>query len=374
MHYNHFTIDYIKAVRDNLKIDLDSQGNASFVPEKINSDDILNLKKDLQTIWVNSNSAISVIEAKQEAKIQSGLFGLVNDLDLALKVGFLMGDRVVLIDYLYDRLLKKEPDQINLEHLGVITSSLVNALPLAEKGRIVIIPSPFNWNPDSLSIIDEVSMRTTLTPDLMSLLNMLSITKRCKLHPYTIAESEETYNSIINYQIDFVDSIGRDGSEYAYKGILGGLLSEKLLQESEIEYALNVSLDLYFEIISAKNEFYNNYLSEITSEGSLSAEYKINIIKNAIIESNKKVNKTIISNSARNIATTGSIGSGAIRILGAASLVSAPIQIIGAIMGLSSILVSLFNEGKSVEQPIISVFNKLYKAEQERIHLKIQNE
>ena len=103
-------------------------------------------------------------------------------------------------------------------------------------------------------------------------------------------------------------------------------------------------------------------------------KYKIQILKKAILESNERVNDKFISNSTRNIAIVGSIGSGAFRVLGAASLISAPLQIIGALVGLSSTLIALFNKTVVAEQPIISVFNKLYKTEQERIHLNIQKD
>lgn len=147
MHYNQFTIDYISAVKRHLRIEFNTHGNAVFLPDEIVPLDLIALKNELQEIWADSKSAIELVKSKQDAIVQSGLFGLINELDTALKIGFLLGDRIVLIDYLYERiLLKKEPEKINISHLGVLASSLVNTLPLAEKGRIVIIPNPFEWN------------------------------------------------------------------------------------------------------------------------------------------------------------------------------------------------------------------------------------
>lgn len=360
MHYNHFTIDYLNAIKVNLKIDLDSDGNAIFFPDKIHSNDILNLKTELQSIWINSESAISIVKSKQDAAIQSGLFGLVNDMDTALKVGFLLGNRVVLIDYLFERLLQKNPDRINLIHLGVIASSLVNTLPLAEKGRIVIIPTPFNWNPDSKKIIQEVGDKTTLTVDLMSLLNMLSITKICNLHPFTIAESNELYSSIIKNQIDNVDAIGRDTAEFAYDGILGALLSEKLLQETELKIALNLPLTKYFDIISSNNGFYLKYLAEITAGGSLSGQNNIDNLKDTVIKTILERNDHF-STFAKEMTIIGGVGSAAFGVLGLISVTSAPLFItISLLMALSVTLTGLVKNKDNGEQSIISVFKKLH--------------
>lgn len=363
MHYNQFTIDYINSVKSNLKIEFDNDGNALYFPDSINLDDILNLKYDLQRIWSNSLSAITLLETKHDAKIQSGLFGLINEFDTALKVGFLLGDRVVLIDYLFERLLlKKEPSKINLIHFGVIASSLVNTLPLAEAGRIVIIPNPFTWNPESKQIIREVASRTEISIDLMSLLNMLSITKKCQLHPYTIAESQIAYSSIINSQIDNVDEIGKDGGAYAYAGILGALLSEKLLNETELKTALNIPLSKYFEIVSANKDFYSKYLAQITSGGSMNAQINIESIRTALEKEIEERNKIDFKDLAKKATIAGEVGGSAITFAAAITVVSAPLLIASAVLGLSATLTSIVSSKEKNEDIIISVFKKLYDA------------
>lgn len=363
MHYNQFTIDYITAIKRHLKIEFNTNGEAVFLPDEIKPADIINLTAELKEIWSDSKNAIDLVKSKQDSIIQSGLFGLVNELDTALKVGFLISDRIILIDYLYERiLLKKKPENIDIVHLGILASSLVNTLPLVEKGRIVIIPNPFDWNPESKQIIKEVATRTTLTPDLMSLLNMLSITKICKLHPYTIAESENVYNTIIESQIDTVDAIGKDGEEYAYGGILGALLSEKLLTETELKVILNVPLRHYFDIISSNKEFYSNYLEEITSGGSLSGETNIDSLRKRILKHIEEKNNIDLPIIAKAYTVAAGLGSGAIALVSTASVVSAPVMITGAVLALSATLTGLVNKKDKGEQPIISVFNKLFKA------------
>lgn len=357
-NYNFFTIKYIETIKDNLKIDLDSSGTASFYPDRVDSEDILNLRKDLERIWDKSESAISLIKQKHDTKIQLGLFGLVNDLDTALKVGFMLGDRIILIDYLFDRLLRKDPNKIDYTHLGVITSSLVNLLPLAERGRVVIIPNPFKWHADSKQILEELSSKTILTPNLMSLLNMLSITKVCQLHPYTISESEDEYLSIIN-QIDYSDTIGPDAATYAYEGILGALLTERILDKTELKTALNIPISKYYEIISYNKDFYNEYLNILTQGGSLNSQQNIEKIKDKIQLAIDQNENEIKSKLKKGIEIGGNLTGGMIGILGAATVISAPIAICGAILGFLPTLTSLLETKDISEQPLISVFKKM---------------
>ena len=85
MNYNHFTINYIKAIKKNLKISLNSKNEPIFFPDKIKAKNIESLKNDLNNLWLSSESALSIVKAKHDSTIQSCLFGLVNNLDTALK-------------------------------------------------------------------------------------------------------------------------------------------------------------------------------------------------------------------------------------------------------------------------------------------------
>ncbi|MDP2947637.1 MAG: hypothetical protein Q8N88_05995 [Nanoarchaeota archaeon] len=361
MHYNQFSIDYIEAIKRNLKVEVNENGEALFFPDIIKDSDILKLKEELQSVWTSSEDSVNIVHTKYDATIQSGLFGLINDLDTALKIGFLLGDRVVLLDYLYERiLLRKSPKEIDLTHLGVVSSSLVSILPLVQTGRIVIIPNPLNWYSETKKIIQEVSEKTNLTIDLMSLLNMVSITKYCQLHPYTIAESESNYKSIINYQIDSVDAIGKDGSIYAYEGILGALLSEKLLNNTELQVVLNIPISKYFEVISSNKDFYMKYLTHITSGGSLNAQNNIENLRNVLLKDIEERNKFDFTSLAKPATIVGGVGSSTIALASLVTVVSAPLILTGAVLALSATLTSLVNDKERTEDTIISVFNRLF--------------
>ena len=194
----------------------------------------------------------------------------------------------------------------------------------------------------------------------MSLLNMLSITKRCKLHPYTIAESKDRYVSIIDNQIDHVNVIGIDAEQYAYEGILGALLSERILDETNLNVALNIPISEYFNIVSSNKEFYRQYLMALTQGGSLSAQNNIDNIKREIKRALEERNRRYIELFKKGVNIIGGVG-----ILGTASIISAPLSLAGAVLSLSPTLISLMKDSHGDNNAaLISVFSNLQTYEQ----------
>ena len=137
-HYNHFTIAYIEAILKNLDIRV-LNDSVQFFPDTTFVSDFDNLKTELDEIWDDAQSAINLLEQKKGALIQNALFGLVNDFDLALRTGYLFGDRVVVIDYIYERILsRRKIKSSEILRVGDLCKNLVQALDLAKDGKFVI--------------------------------------------------------------------------------------------------------------------------------------------------------------------------------------------------------------------------------------------
>jgi hypothetical protein len=359
MHYNQFTIDYILAIKHHLKIEVNQNGRAVFFNDLIQEKDVLELKQVLSFLWSDAEKSIDIIKSKKDSKIQAGLFGIVEDLELAIKVGFLIADRVILIDFLFKRILNSK--NIDLVKLGVVSSFLVSLLPLAEKGRIVIIPNPFDWNDDSKSIIKEVSNKTLMTPNLMSLLNMLSITRLCNLHPYTIAESEEITYEIIDNNINFVDSIGKHAGNFAYEGIMGALISEKLLQNSLL-IPNEIPLSNYWDFLSIEKDFQEKYLNYISKGISLDLNEDVIKLTREISRTIEIRNKNLPHKLKKQLVSMTGIASGSVSLLiSITGIVSWPISAIGALMGLSSTLVNELRTNNIDPNPVINIFTNFSK-------------
>ncbi|QXU41469.1 hypothetical protein [Pedobacter sp. D749] len=361
-HYNSFTIGYINILRDCLRIETDSKGNHIFLPELIAEEDVIKLKTRLSELWEESQHSLEVVSNRVDTQLQSCLFGAVDDLELALKTGFLIGDRVILLDFLYERILvKKTPAKINLALLGSLASQLVNCLDLASSGRLVIIPHPLSWNEETKKFIEKSGDSLELTPDLMSILSVLSIAEKCKFQPFTIAESKEEYNKVVKEKLEATTLVRRDEGENAYKAILSGLMSERLLTETKFNMLMNLPLADYAKIVADKRSFYLKLRNKFTEGNAFHAdlifdEFSKKLV-NEIIENdqseNHKLNK-FLGDSA------GVIGPGLSLAALALTAGSTTLKIIGGLLSVGSKVSGLFKGKESEDKIIVAVFRKLY--------------
>ncbi len=360
MHYNYFTIGYIEAILRRLHLELDSNDRGVFFPERVSYSDLLALRDDISHLWDERHSAIDLLEKKHDSTSQSCLFGMVEDIESALKIGYLLSDRVVLVDYLFERTLcKLRPGNVNIIHIGSICSSLVSALPLARAGRLIIIQNPFVWNQTSKEIISEFAEKTEISLDMVEFLNVLSISVSCNLFPYTISESSSQYKSLV----DGVLTVGDDTSGNRlslsfFQQLFASLQSEKLLENEEFSYLDDMPLSKYQAIIENEEGFYLDFVDSITKGGLPYADL-------SIAEARKRIKKGIAdranhftSDQIRIASSIASVGGSVGVILGTVFALPLAFTLSASALNLSGTL------GKSLKPsngttPLISVFCRL---------------
>lgn len=358
--YNSFTIDYISGVIRCLDIELDKDGNAIIIPEEVSVNKLSTLKEYLSSIWENSNSAIDICTNKYDAKVQSAMFGLVDDFKRAMQIGFLISDRIVLIDYLYTRILNKNDlTKVNIPHLCAVVTDLASLLALARRGRVVIIPSPFYWDDESRKLMEEcVRNNVEINVNIMSFINMWSITKKCNLHPYTIAESKDNYDELMSVNISSSKLLTKTALDYAYKGLLGALLTESMLVKEGFVTMDNISLSDFQEIVQSEKRFHYEFLNKITSGGEIDLNKVANDIEDAISEEIKNEDKNLLKKYLPQAIAASSIGSYGLAYFCAASL---PLTAMGSVLGVSSTILGLLNRNSENNDPIVKVFCELRK-------------
>ncbi|BAK73250.1 conserved hypothetical protein [Arcobacter sp. L] len=346
-------------------IEIDENDHITFNPINVTEKNKKKLILEFTKIWEISQSSIDILKNKEDSKVQGGLFGLHENFEMAVKTGFLISDRVVLIDYIYERILfNKDAKSINSIQLAQVAIDLVKLLPLAEKGRIVIIPNPFSWNNDSKRLINEVAQKVTLSMSLITMINMLSICKLCKLHPYTIASSKEEYTRIIEKEIDYTDLIGKDGGKYAYEGILGSLISQRLLSEIRFSSISDVPYNKFVEIISNYNNFHSEYLEAITQSGSLNADVNIDKIKKSVDLAQKNANgklTTLLNTYSPSLNLSGSGLSLASVVMNLPPSLTSASSVAGLGLLVLGTLSEFFDNKQENTNTIISVFKDLEK-------------
>ncbi len=357
MNYNHFTIRYIECLEKHLKITT-LDGETNFFPDFVTANNIKDLKDALYLVWDDSHTAVELLVQKKEAKLQAALFGLVENFDLAIKAGYMIADRIVLIDFIYQRILQ-DLEKLDKNVLGEVARNLVKMKSLAQEGRFVIIPSPFYWNSDTKIFLAEASKKYSLTPDTVSLLNVLSICRICNLQPYTIAEDKIDFDRLLNNDIDLTGLASMTVSLSSYHSIIAGLMSQKILKISELEYIGDIPVDKYAAEIRDSENFYNEYLRLITHNDAMNFENNFEELHKEIVRALKEENVTKAKKILDSISKISSVGTAGVAMAGTVTVISAPILIGAAAVTLGSSIASMFAPSGNKENVVISVLKKL---------------
>ncbi|AZJ03076.1 hypothetical protein ACKLK7_04415 [Klebsiella quasipneumoniae subsp. similipneumoniae] len=360
VQYNSFTIDYISGIINCLDIELDNDGNAIIFPDDVSVKKLSALKEHFSSIWERANSAIDICVQKHDAKIQSGMFGLVNDFKRAMQIGFLISDRVVLIDYLYERILnRKDLAEVNIPHLCTVVTELASLLPLAQTGRVVIIPTPFQWHEESKRMMVEcIKNDVEINVSIMSFINLWSITKKCNLHPYTIAESKDNYDELMSVNITSSKILTKTSLDYAYKGLLGALLTEDMLAKEGFVTIDNISLSNFQNIVQSEQKFHYEFLNRINAGGEINLNEMAIDLEKAISDEIKNIDKNKLKNFLPQGIAASSIGSYGLAYFCSASLT---LNAMASILGISSTILGLLNRDNESNDPVVKVFCELRK-------------
>lgn len=98
----------------------------------------------------------------------------------------------------------------------------------------------------------------------------------------------------------------------------------------------------------------------MTQGGSLNAQNNIDNIKQEIKKALEEQNRRYIESFKKGVNIIGGVGGGAIGLLGAVSIISAPLSLVGAVLSFSPTLISLMKDSNGNNNPaLISVFSNL---------------
>jgi hypothetical protein len=245
------TREYAELVRHHLYIDTPSGFGPVFVPERVDVSNIQALAGDLDRLLADAQNAVQAVRSSEGAQLQSVLYGAIEDFDLAVRVGYLLGDRVVLWDLLSSQLLRKP--EITPAHLDTI--GMISAHELIERGHFVILPHPLTWHKGAIDARKELAKQGLLSPRLQGLAASLAVAQDFPVQPYTI-EGADDYQAIA---IDKEQTSGGTTEEVEYSSALSGILAGRLITDGRFERALRIPLREFQHVISERTNFYARF-------------------------------------------------------------------------------------------------------------------
>ncbi|MBN2425593.1 MAG: hypothetical protein JXR46_14680 [Calditrichaceae bacterium] len=351
------SLKYINSIRERLYIEINEMGQPVFFPGRINKFSLERLKNEIDEIYSSSllDDALTDTASftRDKKLIQTVGYGLVSDFQKLIKLGFLIGDRVVIWDFLFSRALSEIKDDYKyFDFIGTLACDLLLLESIINEGSIVILPPPIIWYPQTRKIFENTDTGKLSNADF-ALMSVLSIVDDFTLHPYTYFDKEipkfpkidtDYYNKEQFQLHNSLAKLFNDGNFAFLDGISTASFYSVIRQEKRFAEKLR---ELFNPKINQSNEQSENNYSHIV--------YELEKLKN-------ERNKSLISHS---FVLKGAIIS---MVNTAATLIYAGIsqknpEFLLSISALSGPLMSVI--GRFLSKPsipiLIHVFNQLEK-------------
>ena len=246
------TLDYLTIIEDRLGIVWDHTGQPVCNLERVNLFTLHRMKNELTDLLRGTPVEEAITDSRHFGKksIQTAGFGLVNDFDKLVKLGFLCGKRVILWDFLYGRVLSEITDDPRFVKFVVLTAhELLLVKRIVEAGGLVVLPHPLDW-PDNGKTIDFVKqLAPNESPANLGLVATLSVEEEVPLHPYTLFPFPPSEWPDHPKSLDAHDTFSRE--DYAFHRAI-----DDTLQDARFAYLDGLPAAELFAIVSGHDGFH----------------------------------------------------------------------------------------------------------------------
>ena len=182
------TLAYLGAIESRLGVQWEAPNTPICRPEQFDANARKALKADLEDILKGtpSDKAISATKEFGQSHIQTVGFGLAPDFDQFVKLGFLYGERVVLWDFLADRLLVEKRKMSNSQ-IAQTACELLLLKPAVERGAVVLLPHPLKWSEFAEIVAEDLRHQETRSAAAFGLsMALCAVEDGLPLHPFTV--------------------------------------------------------------------------------------------------------------------------------------------------------------------------------------------
>ena len=194
----NFTVQYLDALKDILPTQNVESGNPEIDMSQVNTFTISRLQEAMKELYRSSlaDSAIRDIRTAPSAigdrgKFRTTAIGYADDFDMLVKMGFILGDQVVLWDAVLPNILFN-PEGIHLDNLKATSRQILSWYPIVARGGLAYLPHPREWSPSYKRMMSIMEGIPGLTTDYLGLLTAESLTNDdYKLNPYALSHRTE---------------------------------------------------------------------------------------------------------------------------------------------------------------------------------------
>ncbi len=285
------SLDYLSVLERRLRITRTSNGDPVFVPDRVSPASVSALRTELHDLLTGSNcdSCIEATRKFGEDRVQTVGFGITENFDLLVKLGFLYGQRLVLWDLIGTRLLaKKQVASDDILAVGEIACQLLLLRSVVEDGGAVILPPPPMWSEFSCLVADELRTNSKTTPSDYGLCMALStVEDGLLLHPYTILDgaSKPLVHDALTHQGEEFYSTENQAFHYS--------LAE-MLSDQRLVFLQNISSKEFFRITRRFPELQHDIAVAFSQSRTGLSKVQVSI------EDKKRIDRIVSSLNQRN--------------------------------------------------------------------------
>ncbi len=239
------SLNYLSAIESRLGISWGVNNQPICLPDHLDAAALKGLKADLDDILkgVSASNARNATEEYGRDHIQTVGFGLAPDFDQFVKLGFLYGERVVLWDFLSNRLLLEKSKITNLT-LAKTACDILMLKPAVERGAIVILPHPMEWSGLAEKVAEDLKRQGSRSAAVFGLSMALSaVEEGLNLHPFTMLRSDPQPKASYGLSEHEGDLYSKEN--YIFQKALSGMLNNQ-----EFAYLQNVSAAEFQRIVA----------------------------------------------------------------------------------------------------------------------------
>ena len=197
-----FTIQYLDALKDILQIENVSEGKPTFIPDRVNKFTIMRLREAIRDLYGSSLKNDSLDDLRTYGKydsipkIQTTGIGYSEDFELMVKMGLLMGHRIVLWDTMLPGIIFNN-ESIDLMELGTTACDLLLMYPIVQGGGLVYLPHPANWSKAYQTVSNAIQDISGLSNDFLGFMNARALAaEEYPLHPFMTNKLDRSIESL----------------------------------------------------------------------------------------------------------------------------------------------------------------------------------